>query len=234
MKQTQTRRGFTQTQQVVIKNKVILNLIQDLPCTLLRKHKENDKRGRCQIKFGMTALFDNGLTSCGFTLIELLVVVLIIGILAAVALPQYQKAVTRSRLAKLKPIVRSLYEAQTRYFLENGTYGNRISALDIEIGRTPSDSDDRKRNFEWGGCHVDVEKVLCIDKTALIGYFIWLRPVEGNVNKQTGVARCIAGRNSVVAKTVCNEETGSLNTAGGYSFNSWAAMGDLDTFVYQN
>ncbi len=60
----------------------------------------------------------------GFTLIELLVVVLIIGILAAVALPQYQVAVAKSRLAAVKPI---LYRTKTELellYLEKGNYPN--------------------------------------------------------------------------------------------------------------
>ena len=55
----------------------------------------------------------------GFTLIELLVVVLIIGILSSVALPQYTKAVKKSRVATLTPILKSMIEAGEAYLLAN-------------------------------------------------------------------------------------------------------------------
>ena len=57
-----------------------------------------------------------------FTLIELLVVVLIIGILAAVALPQYQKAVERSRIMALLPHLRYFANEAETYYLANGSY----------------------------------------------------------------------------------------------------------------
>ena len=59
-----------------------------------------------------------------FTLIELLVVVLIIGILAAVALPQYQKAVDKSRVATILPLMRRWADAYALYKLEHGSYLN--------------------------------------------------------------------------------------------------------------
>ena len=69
----------------------------------------------------------------GFTLIELLVVVLIIGILAAIALPQYKMAVLKSKFATLKDMVNAIASAQERYLLTNDNYTANIENLDVNI-----------------------------------------------------------------------------------------------------
>lgn len=70
-------------------------------------------------------------TRRGFTLIELLIVVLIIGVLAAIAVPQYQKAVMKSRFSALMPIAKSIANGNEVYYMEHGTYASNPTSLDV-------------------------------------------------------------------------------------------------------
>jgi prepilin-type N-terminal cleavage/methylation domain-containing protein len=68
-----------------------------------------------------------------FSLIELLVVVLIIGILAAIALPQYYKAMRRAKAAELISLIKAVAGAQDVYYLTHGTYALNFEHLDMLI-----------------------------------------------------------------------------------------------------
>ncbi len=89
-----------------------------------------------------SAIKPNSITTQGFTLIELLVVVLIVGILAAVALPQYQKAVNKSRLAEVWANLASIRKAASVRILNEGSgafneYGMaNWTAEDLDVGLT--------------------------------------------------------------------------------------------------
>ena len=112
---------------------------------LIKDKKAGDPR---QKHSGMTPLFNNG-----FTLIELLVVVLIIGILAAIALPQYKKAVEKSRAAQGITMLKSAYQAAEVYYLANGTWPESFADLDIQVpwtGNTKWNTSTQARDAHSG------------------------------------------------------------------------------------
>ena len=65
----------------------------------------------------------------GFTLIELLVVVLIIGILASIALPQYTRAVERSRMSEAVQVLGDLATAQSVFYMQHNAFASGLDDL---------------------------------------------------------------------------------------------------------
>ena len=86
----------------------------------------------------------------GFTLIELLVVVLIIGTLAAVALPQYQIAVLKSRVSSYFPLVKTIAGANENYYLANGVYAGNAGTLDVDLPASCKMSETAATIFSCG------------------------------------------------------------------------------------
>ncbi len=71
--------------------------------------------------------------NAGFTLLELLVVVLIIGILAAIAVPKYEMSVKKARVMKMVPLLKALVNAEELYWSANGKYTPYIHDLSIDF-----------------------------------------------------------------------------------------------------
>jgi type IV pilus assembly protein PilA len=69
----------------------------------------------------------------GFTLVELAVVVVIIGVLAAFAVPRFLASVERSKAAEAFNYLSSIQAAQERYHARQGTYAAEVTDLDIQM-----------------------------------------------------------------------------------------------------
>ena len=154
----------------------------------------------------------------GFTLIELLVVVLIIGILAAVALPQYQVAVLKSRLSSTMSGVKAIAEAAEVYYLANGEYPiDDITVLDISVfsgcttkGEGEIKCGDKLRyNLNSGGStwgtQARVDGEIFENGKTLINYIQYL----DHSSKNPGERVCVAARDSTLAQKVCKSMGGA-------------------------
>ena len=132
MKESSLKGCFCSKESVVI-NKIIPEFVSGSSTQIVKKRQASKILKRVQGLFNFT-------TAHGFTLIELLVVVLIIGILAAVAVPQYQKAVEKSRITQAMVFLNAVYKGyqlcvlQYGEFLEKCNPMNTLYAtMDIEL-----------------------------------------------------------------------------------------------------
>ena len=151
----------------------------------------------------------------GFTLIELLVVVLIIGILSAVALPQYQVAVAKSRLSAVIPTTKEMANALELYYLANGAYppdSTEDFGFDISVPPGCTQAGTTHANHCPDGTVYDLldyetPTVLGGNQNAKIGYVIWL-----DHSARPGVRQCVAATSNATAKKVCKSMGGTVSS----------------------
>ena len=148
-------------------------------------------------------------TRRGFTLMELLVVVLILGILTAVALPQYQAMIMHNKYVLLKAWTLQIAKVANIYYLANGRYPSNLNQLDIGI------KSDYVCDTGWNGL------IRCRDNKIQMGVFYDLSKkrctcVAWNANQ--GFTFNLS--NPTMQQRVCYKEIGKKRIPNANSFNA--------------
>lgn len=154
-----------------------------------------------------------------FTLIELLVVVLIIGILAAVALPQYQLAVDKSYYTEIMSLVKHVKVAQEVHYLANGEYASDCESLGVDVPTNTSldgDKNIRENNAKFrvicnhdSNTHDNVTGIIPRWGGATV-FTMYFDHIDNTDN--AGKSKCYASDKIVRGVKICNSFCGPVTS----------------------
>ncbi len=154
----------------------------------------------------------------GFTLIELLVVVIIVAILAAIALPQYQLAINKVRYISMMETVNAAKRSQELYYLTHGSYATSFDDLKADL---PGNCSGSPLHYNCGNFALYLESPFCVyallNKEPRVTYVFYYNHAAHN-NKGRKYCGTKHSSQPERARKLCRSVTGQDSTSSAFFF----------------